>query len=53
MSINGKTFESSPDLIKYVSGLEVGSDVTVGYISAGQEKSADGKIIKLSNGKTG
>lgn len=53
VSINGKTFESSPDLIKYVSGLELGSDVTVGYISAGQEKSADGKIIKLSNGKNG
>ncbi|HFH9838534.1 TPA: SepM family pheromone-processing serine protease [Streptococcus suis] len=53
VSINGKTFESSPDLIKYVSSLELGSDVTVGYISDGQEKSADGQIIKLSNGKNG
>ncbi|HEL2402083.1 TPA: SepM family pheromone-processing serine protease [Streptococcus suis] len=53
VSINGKTFESSPDLIKYVSSLELGSDVTVGYVSGGQEKSADGHIIKLSNGKNG
>ncbi|QHF55156.1 MULTISPECIES: SepM family pheromone-processing serine protease [Streptococcus] len=53
VSINGKTFESSPDLIKYVSGLELGSDVTVGYISDGEEKSAKGKIIKLANGKNG
>ncbi|HFI0040182.1 TPA: SepM family pheromone-processing serine protease [Streptococcus suis] len=53
VSINGKTFESSPDLIKYVSSLELGSDVTVGYVSDGQEKSADGQIIKLSNGKNG
>ncbi len=53
VSINGKTFESSPELIEYVSGLDLGSDVTVGYISGGQEKSADGKIIKLSNGKNG
>lgn len=53
VSINGKTFESSPDLIKYVSGLELGSPVTVGYVTNGQEKSADGKIIKLVNGKNG
>lgn len=53
VSINGQTFESSQDLIKYVSGLELDSPVTVGYISDGQEQTADGKIIKLSNGKNG
>lgn len=53
VSINGKKFESSPELIKYVSGLELGSDVTVGYVTGGQEQTADGKIIKLSNGKNG
>lgn len=53
VSINGETFESSADLIKYVSSLELGSSVTVGYISAGQQYEADGSIIKLSNGKNG
>ncbi|MFX3780867.1 PDZ domain-containing protein, partial [Streptococcus suis] len=42
VSINGKKFESSPDLIKYVIGLELGIDVTVGYIRSGQEKSEEG-----------
>ena len=53
VSINGKTFESSPELIEYVSSLELGSPVTVGYVSNKQELSADGKIIKLVNGKNG
>lgn len=53
VSVNGKTFESSAELIKYVSSLELGSDVTVGFISDGQEYEADGTIIKLENGKNG
>lgn len=53
VSINGETFESSAELIKYVSDLELGSDVTVGFISGGQEYEADGSIIKLDNGKNG
>lgn len=52
-SINGETFQSSADLIDYVSKLKVGSDVTVGYESMGQKLSADGQIIKLDNGKNG
>ncbi|MGT2911636.1 SepM family pheromone-processing serine protease [Streptococcus cameli] len=52
-SINGKTFESSADLIKYVSGLKLGSNVTVGYQTLGQKETADGQIIKLDNGKNG
>ncbi len=53
VSVNGKTFQSSPELIEYVSSLQLGSDVKVGYLSAGQTKTADGKIIKLANGKNG
>ncbi len=52
-SVNGETFESSADLIDYVGSLELGSDVTVGYTSNDQELTADGTIIKLSNGKNG
>ena len=52
-SINGKTFESSAQLIEYVSGLELGSDVTVGYESLGEKLTAEGQIIKLDNGKNG
>lgn len=46
VSINGQTFESSQGLIKYVSSLELDSDVTVGYVSDGEEKTA---LEKLSN----
>lgn len=53
VSINGKTFENSADLIAYVGSLDLGIDVTVGYISNGQEYEADGTIIKLENGKNG
>lgn len=52
-SINGKTFKSSADLIKYVSELELGSEVTVGYESDGEQTTAKGKIIKIKNGKNG
>lgn len=51
--INGRTFESSAELIKYVSGLELGSDVVVSYESGGQTYKATGQIIKLENGKNG
>lgn len=52
-SINGKTFKSSAELIKYVGSLKIGSDVTVGYESNDESLTADGKIIKLDNGKNG
>lgn len=51
--INGKTFNSSKELIDYVSGQKLDADVTVQYVSEGEEKSAKGKIIKLENGKNG
>lgn len=53
VSINGKTFDGSPELIEYVSGLKLGSAVTVGYVSGGENYTADGKIIRLANGKNG
>lgn len=53
VSINGKRFASSQELIKYVGSLELGSKVTVGYLHDGKEVSSDGQIIKLSNGKNG
>lgn len=51
--INGKTFGSSKELIDYVSSHAIGDQVTVQYTSQGEEKSADGQIIKLKNGKNG
>lgn len=51
--VNGKTFGSSKELIDYVSSQSIGDAVTVQYTSAGEKKSADGKIIKLKNGKNG
>lgn len=53
VSINGKTFKNSSDLIDYVGSLDLGSSVIVGYISNGQEYESKGKIIKLDNGKNG
>lgn len=52
-AVNGQTFENSADLIKYVQGLELGSKVEVTYTSDDQKNTANGKIIKLSNGKNG
>ncbi|MEX2804736.1 SepM family pheromone-processing serine protease [Streptococcus sp. H31] len=51
--VNSRTFSSSADLIDYVSGLELGEQVTVQYTSDGKAKEAEGKIIRLENGKNG
>lgn len=51
--INGRSFESSAELIDSVSNLKLGDKVTVQYVSLGEQKSATGKIIKLDNGKNG
>ncbi|MGT2749371.1 SepM family pheromone-processing serine protease [Streptococcus orisasini] len=51
--VNGKTFSSSKELIKYVSKQKLGSKVSVQYTSENKKKSAKGKIVKLSNGKNG
>ena len=52
-AVNGKTFDNSADLIKYVQGLKLGSKVKVTYTTDDKEKTATGKIIKIANGKYG
>ena len=52
-AVNGKTFDNSTDLIKYVQGLKLGSKVKVTYMTEDKEKTATGKIIKIANGKNG
>lgn len=52
--VNGKTFKSSADMIKYVAQQKVGDNVTIKYTRMdGSQHEATGKYIKLSNGKTG
>ncbi|MET3644208.1 SepM family pheromone-processing serine protease [Streptococcus gallinaceus] len=51
--VNGKTFKSSKELIQYVGSLKIGDEVSVQYVSQDQKLSANGKIIKLENGKNG
>lgn len=51
--VNGQTFTSSQDLIKFVADLDLGANVTVQYISDGQKKEGQGQIIQLDNGKNG
>lgn len=51
--VNGRTFSSSQELIAYVGGLTLGDAVSVQYTSDGEDKTAEGHIIKLANGKNG
>ncbi|MBA2795477.1 SepM family pheromone-processing serine protease [Streptococcus porcinus] len=51
--VNKKEFKSSADLIKYVSSLKRGEQVTVQYTTGNEKKSKSGKVIKLKNGKNG
>lgn len=51
--VDGKTFNSSQELIDYVGSLTLGQSVTVHYVSDGEEKTDSGKIIKLDNGRNG
>lgn len=53
IAVNDKTFESSAELIDYVGSLKLKSKVKVTYVTDGQEVEAEGKIIKLSNGRNG
>ncbi|MDR2832870.1 MAG: PDZ domain-containing protein [Streptococcaceae bacterium] len=46
-AVDGHTFESSADMIKYIRGLKVGQEVKVTFISNGQEKEATGKLMQL------
>lgn len=51
--VNGTTFESSQELIDYVSKQELGADVEVTFESDGKTLTEKGQIIKLDNGKNG
>ncbi|EHI70444.1 SepM family pheromone-processing serine protease [Streptococcus ictaluri] len=51
--VNNKEFESSAELVKYVSSLKRGEKVSVQFTSDGKSRSEKGKIIKLKNGKNG
>ncbi len=50
---NGKTFDNSTDLIKYVQGLKLGLRQGHLYNRGRKKKTATGKIIKIANGKNG
>jgi PDZ domain-containing secreted protein len=52
VSINGQTFESSQGLIKYVSGLELDSDVTVGYLVMEKKRLPTEKLSNYQMVKT-
>ncbi|WP_232011422.1 SepM family pheromone-processing serine protease [Streptococcus australis] len=52
-AVNDKTFKSSKELIEYVGSQKIGDKVSVTYTEDGQTKIAEGKIIKLVNGKNG
>lgn len=52
-AVNGKTFQSSAELIDYVSKQELGDEVQVTFESDGLSQTEKGKIIKLDNGKNG
>ncbi|WEV60460.1 PDZ domain-containing protein [Streptococcaceae bacterium ESL0729] len=51
--VDGKNFESSKDLIAYVGQKSIGDQVEISFLDSGVDKKAEGKIIKLSNGKNG
>lgn len=53
VAVNDRRFESSSELIDYVSSFKIGDPVKVTYISDKKETEAEGKIIRLSNGKNG
>ncbi|MGT2756644.1 SepM family pheromone-processing serine protease [Streptococcus ovuberis] len=52
-AVNGKTFQSSTELIDYVSKQELDSTVEVTFESDGLTRTEKGQIIKLDNGKNG
>ncbi len=50
-AVNDKAFKSSKELISMLVPKKLGDKVTVTYTEDGQTKTAEGKIIKLVNGK--
>lgn len=51
--VNNKSFDNSEDLVNYVQSQKVGSSVEITFEQNNEEKTAKGKIIKLSSGNSG
>jgi PDZ domain-containing protein len=52
--VNDKEFKSSEALMTYIKSQKIDAKISVQYLNVqGQKKSADGKTIKLADGKAG
>lgn len=52
--VDGKNFKSSQELMSYIKSLKVGVPISVQYTNEqGENKTANGKTIKLTDGKAG
>lgn len=52
--VNGKTFKSNAEMMKYIQSQKVGGDVNIKVTRIdGKDYSFDGKFVKISTGKTG
>ncbi len=52
--VNGQSFKSSEELMTYIKSQKIGAKISVQYLDeSGASKSADGKTIKISDGKAG
>ncbi|WP_249641450.1 MULTISPECIES: SepM family pheromone-processing serine protease [unclassified Enterococcus] len=51
--IDGRAFKNTEDLMAYAQSKTIGDKVTITYQQNGETKEADGKVIKLENGKAG
>ena len=52
--VNGQSFKSSEELMTYIKSQKIGAKISVQYTDeAGKAKSADGKTIKIADGKAG
>ncbi|GHU37145.1 peptidase S16 [Bacilli bacterium] len=52
--VNGQSFKSSEELMTYIKAQKIGAKISVQYTNeAGEAKSADGKTIKIADGKAG
>ena len=51
---DGKTFNSSQELMTYIKSLKIGDNISIQYTNdKGEKKSSEGKTIKLQDGKAG
>lgn len=47
--VDGRTFESSQEMIAYIRTLSVGDEVKIDFTHQGQKKTASGELIQLPN----